>query len=320
MKLIVTIPAYNEEENIAEVIREIPRSIPGVDSVEVLIVDDGSTDRTIELAREAGADHIITHSQNMGLATTFKDALWEALKRGADVIVNTDGDNHYDQSRIPELIQPVMKDTADVVIGSRKVSELEHMPFLNKHLNRFGSFVVTKWVGLPKVDVSTGFRAYSREAALRLGVYSKHTYVHTTLLSAHDANLRTVEVPIKARQVTRESRLIKSIPSHIWKAGVNIIRNIVLFRPLRFFGVLAVVCFIVGVIPVLRWFVLYLMGEGQGHLQSLILAGVFILLSFNSLMLGFLGSSIGWSRKVNEEILYFLKKQDLESQKKSRNE
>lgn len=311
MKLIVTIPAYNEEENIAEVIREIPRSIPGIDTVEVLVFDDGSTDATRARAKEAGADYVIGHYQNKGLATTFKSALMEALRLGAHIVVNTDGDNHYDQSRIPELIQPIVEGKADITIGSRKVSELEHMPFWNKNLNRLGSFVLTKWVGMPRFDVSTGFRGYSREAALRLGVYSLHTYVHTTLLSAQDANLSMVEVPIKARKVTRKSRLIQSIPRHLFKASVNIVRNVVLFRPLRFFGLAAAMLFIIGVLPIIRWVVLYSLGEGQGHVQSLILAGVLIILSFNSLMLGLLGSSLGWTRKINEEILYYVRKNHL---------
>lgn len=312
-KLIVTIPAFNEEETIQEVIAEIPRQIDGFTVVEVLVLDDGSTDRTAEVAREAGADYVICHQKNKGLAVTFKDALWEALQRNADVIVNTDADNHYNQLRIPELALPILHGKADMTIGSRKVEELEQMPFWNKHLNRLGSFVMTKWFGMPKTDVSTGFRGYSREAALKLNVYSLHTYVHTTLLSAVDQHLSILEVPIKARPVSRASRLIKSIPNHLWKAGVNIVRNIVLFRPLRFFGLLAVVFFAIGIVPILRWVFFYMIGTGRGHIQSLILGGVLIILSFNSLMLGMLGSSLGWSRKTSEEVLYFLKKRELES-------
>lgn len=317
-KLIVTIPAFNEEENIAAVIREIPRSIPGIDVVEVMVFDDGSTDRTAEIAKEAGANHIIRHLKNKGLAITFKRLLWEALQRGADVIVNTDADNHYDQSRITELVQPILHGEADITIGSRKVTELEHMPFWNKHLNRLGSFILTRWVGMPPLDVSTGFRAYSKEAALKLNVYSLHTYVHTTLLSAQDLQLNISEVAIKARQVTRKSRLIKNIPTHLWKAGINIVRNIVLFRPLRFFGVCAVVLFAIGAGAVVRFLYYYFTDGGSGHVQSLILAGVLIILSFNSLMLGLLGSSMGWSRKIQEEVLYFLRKKELEERIRSK--
>jgi glycosyltransferase involved in cell wall biosynthesis len=312
MKLIVTIPAFNEEENIAAVIREIPRQIPGVDRVEVLVYDDGSRDRTVELARAAGADHVLSHPKNKGLATTFKDALWAALQRGADIIVNTDGDNHYDQSRIPDLIAPILAGRAQISIGSRRVAELEHMPFWNKHLNQIGSLVMTRWVGLPKLDVSTGYRAYTREAALKLGVYSNHTYVHTTLLSARDWQLDIVEVPIMARQVTRKSRLIKNIPDHLVKASVNIIRNVALFRPLRFFGPIAVVLFLVGAGVIGRFLYFVVVADGRGHIQSLILAVALILLSAGCMMLGLLGSSIGWTRKTAEEALYLLKKRELE--------
>lgn len=314
MKLIVTIPCYNEEENLAEVIAEIPRSIEGVDVVEVMVIDDGSSDRTVEVARAAGADHLILNGVNRGLAWTFKRALWEAAQAGADIIVNTDGDNHYDQSRIPELIAPMLDGRAEITIGSRKVDELEHMPFLNKHLNRLGSFIMTRWMGMPKYDVSTGFRGYTRTAALKLGVYSQHTYVHTTLMSAQDLQLAVVEVPIKARKVTRQSRLIKSIPDHMWKAGTNILRNVVLFRPMRFFGWIAIVLAVIGLVPVIRWFVFFLMGEGEGHLQSLILAGVCIILSFNSLMLGMLGTAIGWVRKIVEDQLTLTKELYLQHQ------
>lgn len=312
MKLIVTIPAYNEEENIVDVIKEIPRTIEGFDRVEILIVDDGSTDATVSLAKEAGADHIISHTVNKGLALTFQDALWEALKRGADVIVNTDGDNHYNQSRIAELAGPIREGRADITIGSRKVKELKEMPFLNKYLNRLGSFILTKWVGMPPIDVSTGFRGYSKEAALKLNVYSKHTYVHTTLLSAQDWNMSILEVPIKARKVTRKSRLIKNIPSHLWKASVNIVRNIALFRPLRFFGVSATLFFLLGAMIMVRFLYFFLIGDGNGHIQSLIFGAVLVILSFSSLMLGLLGSSLGWSRKTMEQSLYYAKKRELE--------
>lgn len=315
MKLIITIPAFNEEESIAQVIKEIPRSISGISQVEVLVLDDGSRDKTAEVAKAAGADYIFTHKRNKGLAQTFKDALEYAVRLGADIIVNTDADNHYDQSRIPELIQPILQGKADITIGSRKVEELEHMPFLNKHLNRVGSFVMTKWAGIPKLDVSTGFRGYTKEAAMRLGVYSTHTYSHTTLLSAQDLKLITVEVPIKARQVTRESRLIKSISSHTVKAGTNIIRNIVIFRPLRFFGSVGVLLFLAGLVVVGRFLYFYLTGDGSGHVQSIILAGVLMIIGFQTIVLGLLGSSLGWTRKVVEDVLYRVKKIELTTDK-----
>ncbi len=307
MKLIVTIPCYNEADTLAAVIHEIPRTLPGVDSVEVLIVDDGSTDNTVAVARAAGADYVLSNMHNAGLARSFQRALWSALERGADVIVNTDGDNHYDQSKIGDLIQPILEQRADIVIGSRKLMQTK-----NRFLNKVGSFVMTKWAGLPKYDVSTGFRAYSREAALKLSVYSTHTYVHTTLLSAQDQGLAMLELPIADRKVERPSRLIKNVPNHIWKAGWNIVRNIVIFRPLRFFGLIGIVLTTLGMIPLIRFFYLYLMGNGSGHLQSIVIGAMFILLGYINLVLGLLGSAIGWHRKVTEEVLYRVKKLELQ--------
>ncbi len=308
MKLIVTIPAYNEEKNIAEVIREIPRTINGISEVKILVLDDGSRDQTVLRAREAGADFIISHQENKGLAKTFQDAINAALEQGADIIVNTDADNHYDQTKIPALLAPLLKGEADIVIGSRDIKTVAGMPFSRRILNRIGSYFTTKLGNLPRVDVSTGFRAYSREAALRLIVYSSHTYTHVTLLSAADNNLTIKEIILPARQVNRPSRLIKGVPSHMMSAGTQILRNIILFKPLRFFGIVGGLIFLVGFIFVVRFLYFYFSGNGSGHVQSLILSGALMIIGFQVIVLGLIASAIGWSRKILEEILYFLKK------------
>jgi glycosyltransferase involved in cell wall biosynthesis len=310
MKLIITIPVLNEEENIAAVIKEIPRQIQGIDKVEVLVFNDGSTDKTAELAKQAGADHLYAHPKTQGLATTFKDALWAALECGADIIVNTDGDNHYDQSKIPVLIEPIIKKEADIVIGSRKNLNTKH-----KVWNKVGSFIMTKWAGMPKYDVSTGFRAYSREAAMKLGVYSLHTYCHTTLLSAQDLKLVMKEIPIADRKVSRPSRLINNVPSHIWRAGWNIIGNIVIFRSMRFFGLVGGILLILGIYPMLRFIYYFFVDNGSGHIQSLIIGSTLMMIGYLNIVLGMLGSSIGWSRKVSEEALYRVKKMELHNKK-----
>ncbi|MFH0818650.1 MAG: glycosyltransferase family 2 protein [Patescibacteria group bacterium] len=310
MKLIVNIPCYNEEENLASVIKEIPRSIEGLESVEVLVYDDGSTDGTAQIAKSAGADYVISHKKNKGLAATFKDAIWEAVVRGADIIVNTDGDNHYDQSKIATLIEPILKKQADIVIGSRK-----NLNTKNKNLNKFGSFVMTKWAGMPKYDVSTGFRAYNREAALKIGIYSPHTYCHTTLFSAQDLNLTVKQIAIADRPVSRPSRLIKNVPDHIWKAGWNIVGNVVIFRSMRFFGFTGALLLILGLYPMLRFAYYYIVEQGNGHIQSLIVGSMLMMIGYLNIVLGLLGSSIGWSRKVSEEALYRIKKIELDKNK-----
>lgn len=308
MKLIVTIPAYNEEETIASVISEIPRNIPGIKEVEVLVLNDGSKDKTVEVAREAGADYVISNKENKGLATTFKNAISEALKRGADIIVNTDADNHYNQSKIPELIKPVLENKADIVIGSRMVDKLKHMPKINKYGNLLGSWFVCKLSDLPKIDVSSGYRAYSREAALKMNVLSPHTYTHETLIQANDHKLTICEIPIEAREVKRKSRLIKSIPSHIGKSLAVIFRTFTLYKPLRVFVGTGALLTIIGAIPLIRFIYFYFNGSGQGHIQSLIIGVMIILIGFITTVMALLASAIGWNRKLIEEVLYKLRK------------
>ena len=241
MKLIVTIPALNEAPTIADVIREIPRRIPGVDRVEVLVIDDGSTRRDRARWRcDAGADYVVSNRVTRGLAHSFKTALQEAVARGADIIVNTDADNHYDQTRIPELVAPLLANEADIAIGSRLIDELP-MKAANKYGNKVANFIMQHALGIPGVDVSTGFRAYTREAAMRLNVLSDHTYTHETLINALDQRLRIVNVPIAARHVERPSRLIKSIGSHVMRAGGVILRSFLLYRPMQVYGMLGAV-------------------------------------------------------------------------------
>ena len=312
-KLVITIPAYNEEETIAGVIQEIPREIDGVGSVEVVVLDDGSADATVAVSLAAGADRVISHNVNKGLAASFRDALREALTRGADIIVNTDADNHYDQSRIPDLIRPILEGKADITIGSRNVGELP-MRWTNKWGNMVGSFLVRKLAGLPAgMDVSTGFRAYSREAALGLNVISSHTYTHETLIAAVESGLTIVDVPIPARHVTRPSRLIKSTASHVVRALRVIIRSYAIYQPLRVFLTLAAVLIAAGMVPMIRFLVFFFTSGGGGHIQSLIVGSVLLLVGFQVLVLTLLASSIAWNRKMIEEILYRVRKQDYES-------
>lgn len=315
MKLIVTIPAYNEESTIADVIREIPRHIPGIDIVNVLVLDDGSADRTVHVSKSTGADFVFSHKKNKGLAETFSDAMSHAVMQGADIIVNTDADNHYDQSRIPDLIQPILDSQADIVIGSRILSDLKDMPAANKYGNRIGSFFVRKLFGLGDIDVSTGFRAYSKEAAMKMQVLSKHTYTHETLIQAKDMGLIIANVPIKARLVKRKSRLIKGVPSHIVKSLAVILRSFTLYKPLRVFSMLGTILFIPGLLLILRFFYFYITNGGQGHVQSLIVAAVLMLIGFQIFIMGLVASAIGWNRKMIEKIMYHMKRNEIVKKK-----
>ncbi len=308
MKLIVTIPCFNEEENLAAVIKEIPRQISGIDSVEVVVISDGSTDKTVEIAKNSGADHVVDRKINKGLATTFKQGLEKALEAGADIIVNTDGDNHYDQSKIPELIEPIVKGLADVVVGGRMIEKLEHMKKANKYGNMMGSRLVCWLAGLPPLDVSTGFRAYTRESALKLNVLSNHTYTHETFFQSADQNLRILEVPILARAVKRPSRLIKSIRNHIKKSLIVIARTMILYKPLKVFGIAGVIIFIIGLIPAIRFLYFYFAGGGTGHIQSLVLGSALMTIGFQVGLLGLVASAVGWNRKLIEEVNYRIKK------------
>ena len=312
MKLIVTIPALNEAATIGGVIREIPRAIDGVDDVEVLVVDDGSTDATVAVALNAGADYVISQPNNRGLAATFKVALHEAVVRGADIIVNTDADNHYDQTRIPDLIAPLLASDADITIGSRILGDLRMRP-ANKYGNKAANFVMQRLLRLPGVDVSTGFRAYTREAAMRLNVLSDHTYTHESLINALDQRLCIANVPIAARHVARPSRLIKGIGSHVARAGSVILRSFLLYRPMQVYGVLGVTLLLLGAFPFARYGYFLAAGHPQGHLQSLVVGSALWVIGGQIFITGLLALAISWNRRMLEDVLYRLKSQHLMS-------
>ena len=311
MKLIVTIPAYNEEATIGQVVREIPRAIVGLRQVEVLVLDDGSTDRTAGVALAAGADYVVRHPRNRGLAAAFRSALQEALARGADIIVNTDGDNHYDQSKVPDLIQPLLRGEADIVIGSRVLNGVR-MRWANRHGNRLANLVMQRLLGLPEVDVSSGFRAYTREAALKLNILPGHTYTHETIINALDQRLVIANVPLLAREVNRPSRLIGNVPAHVWKAGLVILRSFTLYRPIQVYGLLGLFFSLAGAAPFVRFLVAYLGGDGAGHVQSLVAGAVLWFLGIQCFVAGLLASAIRWNRRLIEEVLFRIKDEQLD--------
>ena len=306
MKVIVTIPAFNEEEDIAAVIREIPRSIPGVSRVEVLVLDDGSRDRTVDVALAAGADYVVSNGRNRGLAYTFQRALNEALDRGADIIVNTDADNHYDQTRIPDLVAPILSHESDIVVGSRVLGSLQ-MRWANKQGNRVANFLMQRMLCIPDVDVSSGYRAYSREAALSLNILSGHTYTHETLFNALDRRLRIVSIPLEARHVERPSRLIQGLPKHVFRAGLGILQSILRYRPLQAYGSLGLLFALAGAVPFLRFLYFFAGGNGEGHLQSLVVGTVLLFMGVLFIVFGMLAKAISWNRQLLEDVLYRLK-------------
>lgn len=303
--LVVMIPAYNEEASIGQVIREVPRSIPGVDRVLVLVIDDGSRDRTAEVAREAGADFILTHRVNRGLAITFREGLDAALSLGANIIVNTDADNHYDQTRIPELIGPILAGEADIVIGSRPIEGLEKMSFTRRWGNRLANLIFRFLYGLPpNTDISSGFRAYSREAALRLSITSRYTYTHESLISALDHRLKIVNKVIPARDVTRPSRLMSSVWSHIVRAGSVAFMSFVVHRLFRILAAISALLILVGTGLYLRFLYFFVTSEGVGHVQSLVAGSLVIILGVQLLIWGFFAAALAKNRQLVEEMLY----------------
>lgn len=303
MKLIVQIPCLNEEGTITETIADIPREIPGIDEVEILIIDDGSSDATIATAQAAGAEHYISFAKNRGLAAAFSAGLEESVRLGADVIVNTDADNQYAGSSIPDLVKPIVDREADIVLGARPIDEIEEFSWIKKRLQRLGSWLVRKVSATEVSDATSGFRAYSRHAAMQLTVVSGFTYTHETLIQAGRSGLHVGEAAIKTNPKTRESRLFKSIPDYISRSVNTIFRIYALYRPMTLFNAIAAVFIIAGVALGARYLVYHFLGEGTGHVQSVIIAGLLIMLGGQALVVGILADLIAANRKLVQETL-----------------
>ncbi|MEI6849905.1 MAG: glycosyltransferase family 2 protein [archaeon] len=309
MHLIVQIPAYNEEKTIAEVIKSIPRKIKGIGKIEILVIDDGSRDNTFKLAKDAGADYIIRNNRNLGLAHTFQKGINKALELGADIIVNTDADNQYNQKEIPLLIKPILEGRADMVSGNRQIEKLTHMSGIKKYGNIIGSNLLRIAMGKNVIDASSGFRAYSRESAMKLFVRSNHTYTHETLIQAVHKKLKVMEVPIEFRKRNGESKLIGSVSGHINKSMASIARSILMYNSLRFFSYIGFFLILIGIIPIIRWLILsYVFFDGGQHIQSLIIGTLLIIFGGFSILLGFIADLLAVNRKYLEEILYLTRK------------
>ncbi|KIC40146.1 glycosyl transferase [Ruegeria sp. ANG-R] len=302
MKLIVQIPALNEEETLSSAIAEIPREIAGISSVEILVIDDGSTDRTIEVAREAGADHILVMPSNVGLARAFSAGIEEALALGADIIVNTDADNQYDAKAIPALIAPILERRAQIVVGARPISGIESFSRIKKALQHLGSWVVRQASGTDIPDAPSGFRAYARDAAARLCVINTYTYTLETVIQAGRKRIPMTSVPVGVNTVTRPSRLFKGIREYVIRSATTIIRVFVLYAPIRFFFTLAAIFALPALLVIGRFLTFYAMDGGSGHIQSLVLAATLMAMATVLVAVGVLADMIAANRSLLEDI------------------
>ena len=314
MKLIVQIPCYNEEQTLPQTLADIPRSIPGVEQVEILIIDDGSSDATVSVARELGVDHIVQNKHNLGLATTFRNGLEASLKAGADIIVNTDGDNQYCGADIPKLIEPILAGRADLVIGDRQTQNIDHFSPIKKFLQALGSHVVSRLAGLKLPDAVSGFRAFSREAALSTNIVSSFSYTIETAIQAGKKNLAVVSVPIRTNAKTRESRLFRNMPSFILNSVETMVRMYMMYQPLRFFVSIGTVLTVIGLIPIARFLILVMFGDGGGHIQSLVLGGTLVLMGFLSFLAGLVADLISFNRRLMEMTLERVRRADIEKE------
>jgi glycosyltransferase involved in cell wall biosynthesis len=316
-KLIIQIPCYNEEKTLPVTLHAIPRSIKGVDKVEILIIDDGSTDRTVEVARENGADHVVKLTNNKGLAEGFLTGLDACLRLDADIIVNTDGDNQYNGADIEKLIEPIVKGKADIVVGNRQVDNIEHFSLLKKKLQHLGSWVVRQVSGTDIPDTTSGFRAFSREAALKLNVVSKFSYTLETIIQAGKKNIAITHVPVGTNSKMRESRLFKSTYSYIKRSLATIIRIYTMYEPIKTFFLIGGLIFSGGLILSLRYLYFYFFTPfgGQGHIQSVIMAAVLFIVGFQVMVIGLLSDVIAANRRLLEDTLYRVKKLELNGNK-----
>ncbi|MBN1266011.1 MAG: glycosyltransferase family 2 protein [Anaerolineales bacterium] len=302
MKVIIQIPCYNEAETLPVALAELPRNLEGIDEVEWLIVDDGSSDETVNTAISAGVDYVVSHRRNMGLAKAFLTGLEACARLDADIIVNTDADNQYYAGDIQKLINPILSGKAEYVIGTRPINQIEEFSFLKKQLQKFGSWVVRVLSQTNIQDAPSGFRAISRSAALRLHVFNQYTYTLETVIQAGQSGIVTTCVPVKTNEQLRPSRLISSIPSYLQKSSTTILRSLATYRPFTFFVVPGVILLLIAILLGMRYLYFLFSGGGAGHLQSLILAVMLFVTGFSTITIGFLTDLIAINRKLIEDV------------------
>jgi len=302
MKLVIQIPCYNEEENITDTIADLPRAINGIDEIEYLIIDDGSTDKTVETARQIGVNHIISYPNNRGLAHAFSVGIDACLRLGADIIVNTDADNQYVGADIEKLVEPILSGQAEIVIGERPIDKIEDFSAQKKRFQKFGSRVVRFVSGTSVPDAPSGFRAYTRDAAMRINVMNEYTYTLETIIQAGMNKTPIVSVPIRTNPQTRESRLFKSMWSYIRRSANVIVRSIMMYRPLKFFITIGSIIGAVGLVFVIRFIVIAIIDSPEGHIQSLVLSAMMIMVGMQFIVSGLQADIISANRKILEDI------------------
>lgn len=308
MKLIIQIPCYNEEKTLPVTYKEIPESIGGIDEIEILVIDDGSADNTVETAKNLGIKHIVSHSKNLGLARAFDTGLKTSIKLGADIIVNLDADNQYKASDIEKLIQPVLNKEADIVIGARPIEKIRSFSPLKKLLQKTGSYVMRKISGADVLDAPSGFRAFSKNAAMKINIFDNYTYTMETIIQAQYKGLTIKSVPIGVNENLRPSRLVKNNFDYIKRSIFTMLRFIIIYRPFRFFMKISLLLFFFGLLLGLRFLYFYITESGEGHIQSLILCAILILVGVQSLFFAVIADLLAINRKLIEDVQLNIKK------------
>jgi glycosyltransferase involved in cell wall biosynthesis len=311
LKLIIQVPCYNEEQTIPQTVQALPRALPGFDSLEYLVVDDGSQDNTAAAARQAGVHHILQLQQHAGLAAAFSAGLEACLRLGADIIVNTDADNQYNAEDIQHLVEPILAGRAEIVVGDRGVANLASFTPTKRVLQRLGSWVIGRASGLDIRDATSGFRAFSRQAALRTLVLSDYSYTLETLIQAGAHRMAIAYVPVRTNRQIRPSRLMRNLPHYLANSGTTILRSYTMYRPLRVFSILSLMFISGGLFLSLRFLYYFLVGQGAGHVQSVILAAVLLIVGFQIFLIGLVADLIGFNRKILEDLLFRIRRIEL---------
>lgn len=312
MKLIIQIPCFNEAETLTIALNDLPKQIDGINEIEYLIIDDGSSDNTSEVARQWGVQHMVRFKQNRGLAKGFAAGIDACLMLGADIIVNTDADNQYVGEDIEKLIRPILEGKADIVIGARPIDQTEHFSFTKKKLQHLGSWVVRKASQSDIPDAPSGFRAYSKEAAMRLNVINDYTYTLETIVQAGRERIPMTSVPIRTNEELRPSRLFHSMWGYVKRSILTILRAFMMYKPLTFFLAISLIPSICGMVFIIRFLYYYIIGQGQGHTQSLILACMLLIIGFLTVVIALLADMLSANRKILQDIQYHVKRQEYE--------